>query len=333
MLKPRVERTIPIEKPSDSYFTRLASGDLYFRRGVKDPFTTHVSRFVGGEAFTRSILEKSGVCHNFTPFRANGSFYALGGVDFWTFNKVYDRNSYENTIKNLQAKYGPLFSDLTLFEYRRIRKFTKHPPLPNTGGLYLMRSSDGVLWTFANHGLPILYPFDIMSSPTWKVGNFDGTPSIVHHDGSFHLYLRANLQKGVRYIQHATSFNLIDWSSFLLIDTEFLPRKDEYYTCNFQQYRNKILAFLPYYNKVTLKHSIRIFVSQNGHQFRLVHETLKRKLKTARNRSFFHPVQGFWINGVRLHFMVHHNYRHLYRIEPTFLREYSFNREELDELL
>ena len=82
---------------------------------------------------------------------------------------------------------------------------------------------------------------------------FDGTHTILYDGKKYILYARANLSRGNRYIQYATSTNLINWSPFNIIDIK--GRKiqmftDNFYFCNFFMIGDQYYAIVPLNKKV-----------------------------------------------------------------------------------
>ena len=141
-----------------------------------------------------------------------------------------------------------------------------HPRHAN--GLYVFKSSDGIDWELY-HDKPIMSTFteclesnkklppnvdtlkrhEFMS--TKDVIAFDTHPSIFYDNniGEYVMYLRANLNLGVRHVMYTHSKDLINWSTPTLIKTDppfDMSHGNLYYMCAFP-FGNKYIAFPPHF--------------------------------------------------------------------------------------
>lgn len=202
------------------YPSIIKKGNVYYisiNSGHKHRGETHICKIAGNRHIKKyPIISKniSGdknelfkfsatyISHNFTLFEHNNSYFGLGGINL------------NQSPFNGKGFVKPGSSEKEIANFNKITK----------SGIFLLKSKNLKDWQFVQN-LPILDKNNILKSYCGiedKCGLFDSNiccffSKIVN---KFILYTRANIRIGCRFIQYATSDNMIDWSEFNLINDD-----------------------------------------------------------------------------------------------------------------
>jgi len=245
------------------------------------------------------IISKSGATHNFYVFYdKDGNYRALGGMDL---------NRKSRQWHKLCSRAGT-------------RSFQ------HTKGLYLFKSTDGINWENANEKEPVIRigNENFVHARTWKSSEFDSHFSVVYNKKQdlYFFYGRANIDRGTRFIQYATSKDLFNWSRFELLKLKFNPAVDNYYYPVMfpDPSRSDVyLGLLPYFNK---KHCmIKLVESTNCVNWKLKKNLFVQKVVyyNKKQKASEHPVSGVVVRGKKAWIYIHHNYKLL---RPTMSKSF-----------
>ena len=288
------------------------------------------------------ILDKSGATHNFSPFYGrNKKLYGIGGVDNWKFDKSFHDIKNYNDFKKVYEEKFQRDSSKEVFEHNEHRRLLSNKKiLKHVRGLYLFESENGIRWkevqsdpiiTTRNEGF-----IDAIKN-FGKGSEFDGHVNCVYDAETdlYFIYLRANVNIGFRYIQYATSKDLINWSKFQLINIEtYDGTKDNYYIPSFFKYKKKFVGLIPYFDKE--KCSIRIMSSADGINFKIHGVFFKENsaiFKDFKPKNTCHPVQGFFTKNGIVTIYIHHNNLALDKTKPVEVVRHTITEKEFDEVL
>ena len=198
-------------------------------------------------------------------------------------------------------------------------------------GIMAYQSKDGLNWeTFRK--IPIISGM--------HPGHYDKLYTCAHYDchpscfwdtnkNHYKIYLRSNIDYGVRHIQYATSKDLIKWSplQYINIKPKFNIKNDNYYSACCRMYPNSniYIGFPPYYQNKGNKSFIPLMVSLDGINWKVVGKLITPKLVKGEKISSF-SVSGFIYsnNGEEIYIYEHFNRsKILGGTHPTGINRYS----------
>jgi hypothetical protein len=330
-------KTFNLEHPLSAFFS-LTKKDkricLYYR---VIPYKNHprkITRGYGGiQTFcskfdkekglidTEVILDKNGICHNFSIFKgANKEILGFGGWEDYRHNGIISKeDNYKEGREKLLKFY---YKDFKISKERFDNiKSELSEYIPYSDGMYILKNTkNNIFEPITNKPIIDIYSDGYIHNIGWKISNFDGFNNVLFDGENYHVYLRANISLGVRHIQHAvydTKWNMIEPFSLINFDINFDNKNDEYYLTNFMQHpfkENVYFGLLPYINKKQKKSTIRLFLSKNKKDWVYKKDYLEVKLKkpSIRNpnnmKAYYHPVQGYYIEKNFIYFLFHGNY-------------------------
>ena len=280
------------------------------------------------------ILRNSCASHNFTPFRSGNETYALGGMDAWKFEEKWklidDYNEFKKAfLSRFKTEYTRDIERFEMFKERIRKKIS----LAHSDGLYLFRKTvTGWQQMFDSPVITVHHPGFISALDYGKSSEFDGQPSIVFRDGLFYLYLRYNVKFKTRFIQYATSKNLIDWSSFKSIEISGYDFDEEnYYMPNFFEYKNYILGLVPYFRGDVA--CLRLLKSTDGRKFSIENDILPSQVamlsKNAPKNPIV-PVHGMAYKKGFAFLFLHENYLGIHKKEPVEIVQYKIHTKDFE---
>jgi len=324
---------------------------MYYRKWLKH---CHVWGIHGNNSKNFTFIEdplikKTDASHNFTvTYQPHLKlFIGIGGLEEWKRQKRWHEiTDFEIFKKEFEGYFHkPYVRDEARFLSlkKALKGWVNH-----SNGLYLFHSKDGINWNqrHPNH-IATIHDKGFTCALDWgKSSDFDGMNNLVYnpHEQRYYLYVRSNVAKGVRYIQYATSKDLITWSKWKNINMipEFDKHTDGYYFPNFMMHPTKNIMFglVPYCS--AKKSSIQLFKSTDGYNWNYVEEYLSRppvplvkkgKIKTYKN--YHHPVLGYLYDKDQqiLYFYMQNNYFMYDRSHYTYVDRYKVMEKELDKRL
>ena len=297
-----------IIKHNNSYFLFMNEGNIHF--------TCYTSMYELDNKFNlikKNVIfnEKGHISHNLCIFKSKNKkeFYAIGG-------KNRNQEPWNDHLININNKY-------------------------KIGGIYLLKSFDIFNWMILNEEKPIIYknyPKNGVINFEEKYPLFDGNICCFYSKilNKYILYCRANIQRGIRFVQYTTSDNLIDWSEFNIIESNnFDKKKNNYYTFNCIEINKfKIFfALVPFTNdfKNPTEYSIRKLISYDGINWQDIGILFNGKAIGSNNiiRNNTHVAGIFYIkNEKKLYIFLHHNYYS----NKCSINLYKFNINKVSQL-
>ena len=179
--------------------------------------------------------------------------------------------------KSFKKKRIPDSDNVTMFLYID----SKEPSPFGGNGIMAYQSTNGLDWhTFRD--TPIISGM--------HPGHYDKLYTCSHYDchpccfwdrnqNHYKIYLRSNINYGVRHIQYATSSDLTNWSplQYVNISPKFNMKNDNYYSACCQMYpdSNVYIGFPPYYQNKGNKSFIALMVSLDGVNWNIVNQLIK----------------------------------------------------------
>ena len=156
----------------------------------------------------------------------------------------------------------------------------------------------------------------------WKSADFDGHIWVVYnkHSQEYFLFCRDNVGKGERFVQYATSKDLVEWSPFKRISIEYRPEVNVYFMAGLE-WKDSYYCLLPSYTKTSCW--IDVYCSEDLETFKH-HKTIFKARPNILNghpRNRDHPASGAHNGKV----YIHHNYLVGDRSKPTHLTGYRIN--------
>lgn len=197
---------------------------------------------------------------------------------------------------------------------------TQPDPEFRGNGIFLYVSADGIKWK-PKFELPIIS--GMMEGHYDKLyfcSHYDCHPSCFYDKfkKEYIIYLRSNIDYGVRHVQYSTSTDLIDWSplKFINFKPSFDLTGDNYYSMNAIPYpdskKQLYIAFPPYYKNKT-KSSENSFISlafsEDAINWKICDKMITPELVPREKISSF-PVYGLIISNDQQEFYF---YEHRYR--------------------
>tara|TARA_Y100000034_G_scaffold76572_1_gene91997 strand:+ start:4602 stop:5645 length:1044 start_codon:yes stop_codon:yes gene_type:complete len=279
------------------------------------------------------ILKEHGSCHNFFAFydtnpNAATKFKGVGGTHYqpldkhWIYNKRVRRHNRHHQDKMLE-------------------KYTKRPKSQGFIGLLAFESDEGGEWRQIFKD-PIMNRYHAGFESRGKLKREFDSQSCLFWDknmGHYKLYIRANLARGVRHVQYATSTDLWNWTALKSINfdidyQESVARKiNIYFPCLYPHPDGKrYLGILPYAKRDFA--ALRLVVSDDGVNWNKVKDFFESRPwydpdRPSNPKNPCHPVNGYIISGDKIFFYIHHNYHHHNRNKPVSIRRYSMNIKDL----
>ncbi len=316
---------------------------LLFSNQWKNLYRTIITESTDGIEFchdTKTILNFSGASHNFFPFFGeNGKLFGIGGVDNWKFDKEFhsieDYTSFKRTYeyKFRKSCKNEVFN---LSEHKRL--LSDKPALDNVRGLYLFHSDNGIDWKLISKS-PIVTVFNAGYANAinlfGKSSEFDGHVNCLYHKGIYRIYLRANIDKGKRFIQYAESSDLLNWSRFKLIKLDSYLPNDNYYTPCFMEYNGIYIGFVPYFSDGGVC-AIRFIKSTDGVNWNLIRDLYEDKVALYRGekpKNTKHMVHGYILRNKEIYFYIHNNFSGLDKEKDVTIQRISVSKKEFEKCL
>lgn len=199
------------------------------------------------------------------------------------------------------------------------------PELPDPqfrgNGIHLITSGNGLDWNLNfNNKKPIIsgmHPghYDLL----YICSHYDCHPSCFYDPFTkdYKLYLRSNVNYGVRHCQVTTSKDLLNWTpmKFITFDPEFNIESDNYYSANcfpYPEADNIYIGFPPYFKHQT-KNSKNSFIalafSNNGYNWKIKHKLITPELKEKGKITSFTVAGLILSNDQNEHYFYEHRYR------------------------
>jgi len=225
---------------------------------IKDVFD-----IVDDETFSLSLGIAS---HNFRLFNINNNIYGIGGQSLGSKN----HNEFINTTNEKYDEYNRSDVFIVSSPYNinhLIGKYLFDPNIPcpyYANGLYLFEFNNDNI-TELNNKLPIISGvkngrhdghYGHSNNKNDGISVFDSTTNILYNEKEkkYFLYQRSNFGTGIRHIQYCTSYDLLEWSDFNLV--EYTPTinlfQHNIYYGNFFKLDgvNNYIAIIPFNKKV-----------------------------------------------------------------------------------
>jgi hypothetical protein len=239
------------------------------------------------------IFPNSGVNHNFSPFLVGEKIYAIGGQERWKNDREILRlRTGEDFIKYWEARFNKPFGQNEVYASKVLKLLHSRQALRHTHGLYLFESKNGEEFKQVQDQpiLTVNHP-GYISALAWKSGEFDGHIHVVKFGDIYHIFVRANIDRGQRFVQYAISKNLIEWSEFKLLPLPHDPKVNTYFLSG-ASVNGKHYFMLPRFDD---KESwIDIYEAEGIEKIRH-HKELFRKpaaMFTGETKNVDHPVNG-----------------------------------------
>jgi len=267
------------------------------------------------------IFQNTGVCHNFFPFldtnpqlTKNKQYKGLGGTHWKTKDPFWHlRDRHKNMKKNTAATHG----------YR---------------GLYAFESADALKWNQIQEEPILNRKHPGFSTRRKQPSEFDSAICAMYDEkiNKYRLWVRANVKRGIRYIQYTQSKDLTHWDEFKLIEMkpEF-DNQSNYYMPSFYKHpdNRRYLGILPHcdYKKAALK----LFISNDGIKWRQVKDLLTETPvligRYKKPKNVCHSVTGCVIskNKTEVYFYVHQNYFNYKKHRPVKIVRYSMPMDDI----
>jgi hypothetical protein len=289
------------------------------------------------------ILQKSGACHNFTPFYGRDRvLYAIGGVDNWKHDPEFHAIKNNADFKKIyESKFHRDSSKETfiLKEHQRILSNKKR--LDHVRGLYLFKSENGSKWGLISRNPIVTVDNEGFINAIKNFGKgseFDGQVCCVYNEleDKYYLYVRANVDIGFRYIQYSTSKDLVHWDTFKLINIEGYDKgKDNYYTPSIFRYKKVFIGMIPYFG-TDGNCCIRVIRGTDGVNFEVVDKWFHEKImlfKDGKPKNACHSVYGMIVKNGLVNIYIHHNNLGLDTNKPVNVVRYTISEKDFDEVV
>lgn len=305
----------------------------------------------------KNIRYGSIILHNniFYLFLNTGSTHYKGYTNLYKLNNEFKAEF----IKIIFKRPGHISHNLCLFKGKEKNTFfgiggknrnqepwNDHLKCQKNGkkyriGVYLLNSSNIYDWNIINNKEPIIYknyPKNGVINFEEKYPLFDGKICCFYSEilNKYILYCRANIERGIRFVQYTTSNNLIKWSKFNVIKSDnFDNKKDNYYTFDcIEIFKLKIFfALVPYTNHLEKpsEYSVRKLISNDGVNWKDIGVLFYGKEIRQKNitRCNTH-ITGLYYNKNtnKLFIFLHHNYW----THKTSINLYTFNINNKSDL-
>jgi len=197
---------------------------------------------------------------------------------------------------------------------------TQPDPEFKGNGISLYVSSDGIKWT-PKFKLPIISGMlEGHYDKLYFCSHYDCHPSCFYDKfkKEYIIYLRSNVDYGVRHVQYSTSPNLIDWSplKFVSFKPTFDLAGDNYYSMDAMPYPGSksplYIAFPPYYKNKT-KSSKNSFIglafSEDAYSWKICDQMITPELVPREKISSFAVYGLILSNDQREFYFYEHRYR------------------------
>ena len=290
----------------------------------------------------------------------NNTFYLFlneGSTHFTCFTRMYklDNNFKIDQKQIIFREPGHISHNLNIFKSRNRKDFyaiggknrNQKPWNDHLKGkkykigVYLLKSNNMYNWKILNNKLPIIYdnhPKNGVINFEEKYPLFDGNICCFFSRilKKYILYSRANIQRGIRFVQYTTSDNLIDWSEFNIIKSNnFDKTKNNYYTFNcIEMYKlNIFFALVPYTNDLEkpTEYSVRKLISNDGVDWHDIGVLFFGKpiCSTNLTRCNTHVSGMFYKKNInKLYIFLHHNYH----TDSCSINKYEFDIKKIIDL-
>lgn len=230
------------------------------------------------------ILHEMCASQNFSVFKDSNPnrkyrYIGIGGL-------VFSKETLETEIKDIDSNIpdnelipvGPNIRKCKNIQTATVTNKSR------ANGLYLYGSNNGTDWKILNNDIPIIGGmhngfFDMRTG----YNEYDSNIPCFYWEkkGMYMLYCRSNISNGKRFIQYASSKDLINWNSFDLLELDPPYEFDfahNYYSYSFGIYNDHIIAILPstsygYTVNPTAIHyiDIDIYISSDGRKFNKIY--------------------------------------------------------------
>ena len=311
---------------SCGYYSKI-DNKLYFRNFDDECF------YFKEKTLERWTKDKC-VSHNFSPYKIDGKYVALGGMDDWKKDPKWRGITYEEFKVMYQDHFNKPYIRSEEF-YKEIKyKFNTTPVSPFCRGLYLWTSDNGLKWNLQGDD-PVITVKNVgfNSSLAWKSAEFDSKICIVKRYNHYWIYLRNNIDADRRTIQCTKTTDFVNFEPFVTLDLPFDVIFDNYYFCEIFQYKRKMFGFFPYYNDFYC--SIRFMMSDDGVKWEVVSDLFKSfpfVIEHGKRKNRDHIVSGIEEGPNDFIFYVHHNYMGYDINQDVYLNKYSISKRYLKEL-
>lgn len=312
---------------SCGYYSKI-DNLLYFRNFIDECFYIKNKKT---ELWTKDKC----ISHNFSPYKIDGKYIALAGLDDWKKDKKWRDISYDEFCVMYQDHFNkPYILDEKF--YKEIKyKFDTTPTSKFCNGLYLFTSDNGIKWNLHSDEPVIRADHKgFNSSLEWKSSEFDSKICLMKRFNRYWIYLRNNVDIDRRTIQVSTSTDLINWSEFKTININYDVIFDNYYYCELFQYRRKIFGFFPYYNDFYC--SIKFMMSDDGMNWEPVADFFKSYpfvIEHGKRKNRDHIVSGIEETENDFFFYVHHNYMGYDINHDVIIGKYSLSKKYLRDIM
>lgn len=269
------------------------------------------------------ILKGKCASHNFIPFisKCKTKYYGIGGL--------YTNEYHDKCDKILKKTY---------MGKKTISSEYYHPCHCN--GLYLFQSDDLVNWEYVQDTPVIsgMHKGQTEGRNGWICTEFDGKISIFYSNilKKYIIYVRSNIKSGVRWVQMATSDDLINWSPFQLIKMKtFNEKQDNYYHLDVMEYPGAsiFIGLSPYTNSNINpdKCCIKLLFSIDGINWIDKGSILDTPLsKYNKKHNTVHTTGLFNIENDNFSFYFNKNYAgHLDRNMPSYINKYIIGCDKI----
>jgi hypothetical protein len=295
------------------------------------------------------VIKGSGISHNFYPFHDKDKkcLFAIGGVDSWKHQQRWrDITDFEEFKKAFLERFNtPYIKDSVRWEGTREKLLAKGT-LNHVDGLYLLKSKDGIKWDLVEKE-PIIKAIlpkhpGFWSALEWgKSTEFDGHLTCLYDSQikRYILWVRKNIRWGIRFVQYATSKDLINWSEFKSINVDgHDPESDNYYSPVFMKHPDNdklFIGMVPFFPEKGGNGCIKIMKSYDGINWEVTDEIFKKKVsllnKKPKNQE--QAINGIVREGKSIYFYIHHNYLGVNELTPVKICRYELRIKELNRSL
>lgn len=267
------------------------------------------------------ILKGKCASHNFCPIISpSNEYFGIGGLHS---NIKYHTKCH--SIKNIKYKGKEL---RTPYEY--------HPCHCN--GLYLFKSKDLLNWSLVKKNPIISGIHPGHTDNRWGWSEYDAKISCFYSKilGKYVIYVRSNVATRIRWVQMATSVDLINWSPFKLLNVipKFNIKKDNYYHMDVMEYpgTNLFIGLSPYTDRTDNNSFIALLLSTDGINWIRYGSILDTPLCKLKKRNAIHNTSIFLENGNNFDFYFHENYSNFQNKNYAEIVKYNIKKDRIFEL-
>jgi len=213
----------------------------------------------------------------------------------------------------------------------------KYPdPIFRGNGIHMITSGNGINWNLDyNQRKPIISGLHQGHyDKLYFCSHYDCHPSCFydHNTNDYKLYLRSNVDYGVRHIQVTSSPDLHNWSplKYISFDPEFDITSDNYYSANCMPYpntKNTYIALIPYYKNQT-KNPKESFIalahSNDGYNWKIKSHFITPHMEPKEKITSFPAYGIIKSNDAKQYYFYEHCFRSkIVKNERPYLQRYS----------